>query len=93
MMRNENTMCKGNRGALLAQLAAEDFALYEVALYLDAYPTCQKALAYYHQHRERAMALRAEYEKQYGPLTLNNNENDTQWQWTKGPWPWEKEAN
>ena len=93
MMRNENSNMSGGRGALLRQIAAEDFALYEVALYLDAYPHNQKALAYYRQHRERAGALRAEYERRYGPLTLSGNQSNTEWQWVGGPWPWESEAN
>lgn len=78
---------------LLKRLAAEDFALYEVVLYLDAYPTNKKALAFYEQHAKAAQMLRSEYEQKYGPLTVYGNNDTEKWQWTTGPWPWEKEAN
>lgn len=81
------------RSALLHQIQAEDFALYEVALYLDGHPQCKKALKYYHEHKKLADTLRAEYEQRFGPLTLNNNRNDSHWDWVNGPWPWEKEGN
>ena len=81
------------RAELLRRMQAEDFALYEVALYLDAYPTNKKALAYYQEHRAVLQSLKAAYMQQYGPLTLYENEGRDEWQWIKGPWPWEKEAN
>ena len=81
------------RSELLRRLAAEDFVLYEVALYLDAYPSNKKALAYYEEHLRQAKALRAQYEQAYGPLTQSACEGGASWQWVKGPWPWEKEAN
>ena len=81
------------RAALLRRMQAEDFALYEVALYLDAYPTNKKALSYYQEHRAALQTLKEAYMKQYGPLTIYDNENRDEWQWIKGPWPWEKEAN
>ena len=82
-----------SRAELLRRIEAEDFALYEVALYLDAYPTNKKALAYYQEHRAALRALQQAYMQQYGPLTIYDNENRDEWQWIKGPWPWEKEAN
>ena len=84
-----------NRAELLRRIQAEDFALYEVALYLDAYPTNKKALAFYREHLATLQALKQAYTQKYGPLTIYDNgagEWD-EWQWTKGPWPWEKEAN
>ncbi len=83
----------GGAGSLLRRIRAEDFALYEVALYLDAYPTNQKALAFYEQHRSILAALKEEYRQKYGPLTIYDNIDRGEWQWVQGPWPWEKEAN
>ena len=93
-----NNMTNGNQGmggagSLLRRIRAEDFALYEVALYLDAYPTNQKALAFYDQHRKILAALKEEYKREYGPLTIYDNVDSNEWKWVKGPWPWEKEAN
>ena len=88
-------MMSGNakRSELLRRLAAEDFVLYEVALYLDAYPASKKALAYYEQHLALAKELRAEYERCFGPLTQSACSNKDTWHWVEGPWPWEREAN
>ena len=83
----------GGAGSLLRRIQTEDFALYEVALYLDAYPTNKKALAFYDQHKRVLEALKAEYRQKYGPLTIYDAAGGDEWQWTKGPWPWEKEAN
>jgi len=81
------------RSALLKEIQAEDFAVYEAALYLNGHPTCHKAMAYYKEHRNTAIALRKEYESQFGPLTLYGNTDCNCWRWADCPWPWEKEAN
>ena len=88
-----NHTMNGGAGSLLRRIQAEDFALYEVALYLDAYPTNKKALAFYDQHRKILTALKEEYKRQYGPLTIYDNPEGEEWKWVKGPWPWEREAN
>ena len=85
--------CRDDRSGLLRRIQAEDFALYEVVLYLDAYPTNKKALAFYKEHRAALDALKATYVQKYGPLTIYDHTNCAEWQWYRGPWPWEKEAN
>ena len=82
-----------DRTALLHQIQAEDFALYEVALYLDGHPKDQKALRFYREHQKIARMLKDAYQEQYGPLTIYDNQNENGWDWAAGPWPWEKEAN
>ena len=79
--------------ALLKEIQAEDFALYETALYLNGHPTCQKALAHYCQHKKASLALREQFEEAFGPLTLYGNRDGSCWHWVDSPWPWEKEAN
>ena len=92
-MMNQMQGSGNGAGSLLRRIQAEDFALYEVALYLDAYPTNKKALAFYAQHKRVLEALKEEYRQKYGPLTIYDNANNNEWQWVKGPWPWEREAN
>lgn len=84
---------RDDRAGLLRRIQAEDFALYEVALYLDAYPTNKKALAFYKEHKAALESLKSAYMQKYGPLTIYDNRSDTEWQWYRGPWPWEREAN
>ena len=81
------------QSALLKEIQAEDFALYETVLYLDAHPGCQEALAFYNKQREAVQCLREQYEAQYGPLTIYGNHDCGCWSWVDTPWPWEKEAN
>ena len=84
-------MCE--RSALLKEIQAEDFAVYEVTLYLNCHPTCAEALSYYNEHKCAAQKLREEYESLFGPLTIYGNIDVNCWQWVSTPWPWEKEAN
>lgn len=82
-----------DRKKMLDELRAIDFALVETVLYLDAYPNCEAALAYYHKQKERREVLAHEYEKYCGPLTALGNTSKTTWDWTKDPYPWEYDAN
>ncbi|MBE6662551.1 MAG: spore coat protein CotJB [Ruminococcaceae bacterium] len=84
---------KNEQKKLLDSIREADFVLVETVLYLDAYPDCQEALAYYHKWCERRESLVREYEKCYGPLTAMGNMSKTSWDWTKSPAPWEYEAN
>ena len=70
-----------------------DFALYELVLYLDAYPDCQDALDMYHKLLCRQKELTAEYESACGPLTAFGNVSHTSWDWIDKPFPWEYSAN
>ena len=78
---------------LLAKIRAVDFALYELVLYLDAYPDCRDALDTYHKLLCRKRELIAEYESTCGPLTAFGNESHTSWDWIDKPFPWEYSAN
>ena len=77
---------------LMEQIRAVDFALYEVVLYLDAYPHCHEALETYYKLRERSEALHREYESTSGPLTAFGNRSPDSWDWMKKPFPWEYDA-
>ena len=78
---------------LQEKLRAIDFALVETALYLDAYPNCAEALAYYHKLLAERGALADHVAQTCGPMTHRDNLSQTSWQWVKTPWPWECEAN
>ena len=78
---------------LTKKLRTVDFAIIETALYLDAYPKCQKALDYYCQLIKERDVLAEAINHKCGPMTIRDNESCDTWTWTKGPWPWEAEAN
>ena len=71
------------------QLQTVDFALYEVILYLDAYPEHQEALNTYHMLLARRQKLIEDYESLCGPLTAFGNVSTVSWDWVKGTAPWE----
>ncbi len=77
-----------NQSQLLDEIRQVDFAIYETALYLDAYPESYEAMALYQSLVEAAKKLKALYEKS-APLTMYGNTRSTSWDWVKTPWPWE----
>lgn len=80
-----------DRARLLRKVQMCEFAIQEVALFLDTHPNNKKALAYYHKHREMHEQAVAAYQKSFGPLTTNGVWSDDRWTWVADPWPWETE--
>ena len=78
-----------NGGSLMKKIQQVEFALYELLLYLDAYPDSKEALTHYHCLIDARKALVAEYQSQHGPLTMYGNESTDSWDWVSTPWPWE----
>ena len=72
---------------LLQQIRCCDFAINELALYLDTHPTDDKALCLHRKYCREAKDLKDKYQKVYGPLTINYPCN--KWRWLEEPWPWE----
>ncbi len=79
-------MCEEKR--LMRQIQMLSFAVYESALYLDAYPSDRRALEYYSRHQRKLDELTERYERRFGPLTMGKNGGDA-WKRSRGPWPWE----
>lgn len=84
---------QSGREVQLEQLAAADFMLADMALYLDTHPTDQSALNVYAGLMQTAKQLRATYEAQYGSLTARYTVPAKTWTWVAEPWPWNYEAN
>lgn len=85
--------CANGCDKLLKDLQKLDFTIYELVLYLDAYPECEEALSMYnHLVCQRSEAL-AEYEHKCGPISILGNKSTTSWDWVKGSLPWEYGAN
>lgn len=72
---------------LMNALSAEQFAAWELHLYLDTHPCDKTAQRMHEKHIARAKELREEFEKKFGPLSTRTGEGCD---WVKGPWPWEK---
>ncbi len=78
---------------VLEQIQVLEFAIYEVVLYLDAYPHDCQALELYHRLLDQRNGLVSRYECETGPLTFLGNRSRTQWDWINEPFPWDFDAN
>lgn len=80
-------MCKEE---LFKLIQSTNFAIIELALYLDTHPDCPCALKTYHEYQHTFMDAVQEYEKRFGPLTIYGVHCNDNWTWTDEPWPWQK---
>ena len=77
---------------ILGQLQSVQFAVQELALYLDTHREDDEALELYRSYQEMAMKLRRLYEEQCGPLD-HMQAGTGPYRWLDDPWPWEYCAN
>lgn len=82
-----------NRSQLMQTIRKYDFALYDLALYLDTHTQCRDAMQLYQKYRTLRQAAVEEYIRRFGPINHMQSGCQEQWDWVKGPYPWEKEAN
>ena len=82
-----------NRFRLLKKLQSYNFAAYDMLLYLDTHPNDKSAFAIFKDLVANTKKLKAEYEKNYGPLSAYSAAGSDSFDWLDCPWPWEKEAN
>ena len=93
-----NTSCTNSCNAqnscskkkLLQEIMNLNFAINDLALYLDTHPNDTNAIRMHCEYSEKQIALTAEYQRLYGPLTINFMSNS--WDWIDEPWPWERGA-
>jgi len=76
------------RREMIEQIRCFDFAITELALYLDTHPDDKKALCLHRKYAKEVKELKDKYQKVYGPLTINYPCN--KWRWLEEPWPWER---
>lgn len=91
--RVTNARASANCTALKTRFKQVEFALVDVILYLDAYPDCAKALAYYHRLLDEREQLLTAINEQCGPMTNLGNLSTDAWRWIEGPWPWMIDAD
>lgn len=84
-----NNKCKDDiRKDLINKIKCYQFAVIELALYLDTHPEDEKALCLHRKYARELKELQDKYQKVYGPLTINFPCN--KWRWIEEPWPWER---
>ena len=82
-----------SRSELLKKIQETDFYAYDLQLYLNTHPKCEKALKLYAKTVDESKKLRAEFESKFGPLTATSTPSTLPWQWSMNPWTWEKERS
>lgn len=83
-----NTVDCELRREMIEKIRCYDFAITELALYLDTHPDDQKALCLHRKYCQELKELKDKYQKVYGPLTIHYPCN--KWRWLEEPWPWER---
>ncbi len=73
----------------MTELQALNFAIQELALYLDTHRCDQEALALYRSYQEMYDKCRKEFQKKHGPLNHANASESECYDWLDDPWPWE----
>ena len=76
------------RESMLNEIKCLQFAITEIALYLDTHPEDERALCLHRKYARELKDLQDKYQKVYGPLTINYPCN--KWRWLEMPWPWER---
>ncbi len=90
-MNATNCECKNyTKESLLSEIMSLDFAINDLALYLDTHPCCQKALYLHNEYSQKYESLTKIYKENFGPLT--NLDSTESWNWIENPWPWERGA-
>lgn len=82
--------CHGNddtREALMMKIKSYNFAVIELALYLNTHPDDERALCLHNSYTKTLKDLKDKYQKVYGPLSIYYPCN--KWRWLEEPWPWE----
>lgn len=86
---------KTESSALKNQWQQYNFALTDLSLYLDLYPTDQSALALYNQYNDIKNQIEIKYNSTYPPLNQNSTyiTKNNNWNWLTAAWPWEGDHN
>lgn len=72
---------------LIRRIAAIDFAVVELNLYMDTHPDDGEVNEKLNDYRQQSASLRKQYQEKYGPITSESLE-DNRWGWIADPWPW-----
>ena len=78
---------------LLKKIQQNNFAAYDMLLYLDTHADDKKAFKLYKSLVMKTNELKEKFEKEFGPLSQSAAAEQDSFNWLNNPWPWEKEGN
>ena len=79
-----------DRQTLLRRIAALDFAVVELTLYMDTHPFDLEVNEKINSYKRKSKILKDEYTQRFGPLSSSSKEKN-RWGWISDPWPWNTE--
>ena len=83
-------LCKKD---LMQLIRATNFAIIELAQYLDTHPEEECACKRYRDYCKKMKKAMDIYEKKYAPIMIYDAEKEEHWMWGEEPWPWQKECD
>ena len=83
-MQNRNRV----REKMMKEIKCLNFAVVDIAEYLDTHPNDQKALCLHREYANRLKNVKDKYQRIFGPLDIYFPCN--KWRWLEEPWPWER---
>lgn len=90
MIVNKNNRMSIDESIMLLDIQKLQFAIYDLALYLDTHPNDPVALYRHNMYTEQLTQLRNAYEARFGILSIMGNELGDTWRYINSPWPWER---
>jgi spore coat protein JB len=84
-----NYSVKNVANSPLGELQALDFALVELALYLNTHKTDMEAFQLFKQYANAYHDKKMAYVKMYGPIEKMHAAEADRWNWIDDPWPWD----
>lgn len=82
-----------NKNELRLAVQSYTFAAHDMLLYLDTHPNDEKAFSLYKSLKKKAIELKDQYQRSYGPLCVEDLAKQDKFNWIDSPWPWEKGGN
>ncbi len=73
----------------MTELQALNFAIQELALYLDTHREDKEALELYRKYQKLYEGCREEFARKHGPLNHMRMSESECYDWLDDPWPWE----
>jgi spore coat protein JB len=88
--------------SLMQKIYETGLAMDDIILYLDTHTDDADAFAYYQEIREKLNRYKADYSRNFAPLTFESvypreagcgcpNQTSVNWTWLNGSMPWEGE--
>ena len=77
----------------MTELQVLNFAIQDLALYLDTHRDDREALETYRTYQQMYQKCREQYQAKYGPMNHMSSDHCDDYRWLDDPWPWEYSKN